>query len=216
MGRPRFRFRVASLLSQYFLEKRGEKVFYRNEPPSKRAETQVVEIQVQVVLPTGEKTYELEWIETARSLSGQLQGEPLFSVAAFGQNSGEQSKPPSETEKPVELKRTAPAGSIPAPDKYPIEMMIRSLNQNPPEVPIPNRMAQSTPPAPAGTMEVPKDFKLPKEGSLSDTGKDALEAGQTWLMARNTPTEDSIGHQSTSSSKFLRPSYFSTLTSESG
>ncbi len=117
----------------------------------------------------------------------------LFSVAAFGQNSGEQSKPPSETEKPVELKRTAPAGSIPAPDKYPFEMMIRSLNQNPPEAPIPNRMAQSTPPAPVGNMEVPKDFKLPKEGSLSDTGKDALEAGQTWLMARNTPTEDSNG-----------------------
>ena len=57
--------------------------FYRNEPPSRRAETQVVEVQVQVVLPTSDKTYELEWIETARSLSGQLQGESLRWRGAF-------------------------------------------------------------------------------------------------------------------------------------
>lgn len=57
--------------------------FYRNEPPSRRAETQAVEVQIQVVLPTGEKTYELEWIETARSLSGQLQGEPLHWRGSF-------------------------------------------------------------------------------------------------------------------------------------
>ena len=57
--------------------------FYRNEPPSRRAETQVVEVQIQVVLPTGDKTYELEWIETARSLSGQVQGEPSRWKGAF-------------------------------------------------------------------------------------------------------------------------------------
>jgi type IV secretion system protein VirB5 len=57
--------------------------FYRNEPPSRRAETQAVDVQIQVVLPTGEKTYELEWIETARSLSGQLQGEPLHWRGSF-------------------------------------------------------------------------------------------------------------------------------------
>jgi type IV secretion system protein TrbF len=57
--------------------------FYRNDPPSKRAETQVVEVQVQVVLPTSDKTYELEWSETARSLSGQVQGEPLRWRGAF-------------------------------------------------------------------------------------------------------------------------------------
>jgi type IV secretion system protein TrbF len=57
--------------------------FYRNEPPSRRSETQVVEVQVQVALPTSDKTYELEWIETARSLSGQVQGEPLRWRGAF-------------------------------------------------------------------------------------------------------------------------------------
>jgi type IV secretion system protein VirB5 len=57
--------------------------FYRNDPPSRRAETQVVEVQVQVVLPTSDKTYELEWVETARSLSGQVQGEPVRWRGAF-------------------------------------------------------------------------------------------------------------------------------------
>lgn len=57
--------------------------FYRKAPPSKRAETQIVEVQVQVVLPTSDKTYELEWTETARSLSGQVQGEPLRWKGAF-------------------------------------------------------------------------------------------------------------------------------------
>ena len=57
--------------------------FYRTDPPAKRAETQVVEVEVQVVLPTSDTTYELEWIETARSLSGQAQGEPLRWKGSF-------------------------------------------------------------------------------------------------------------------------------------
>jgi type IV secretion system protein VirB5 len=57
--------------------------FYRTDPPAKRAETQVVEVEVQVVLPTSDTTYELEWIETARSLSGQVQGEPLRWKGSF-------------------------------------------------------------------------------------------------------------------------------------
>ena len=57
--------------------------FYRSDPPSRRAETQIVEVQVQVVLPTSDQTYELEWIETTRSLSGQVQGEPMRWKGAF-------------------------------------------------------------------------------------------------------------------------------------
>jgi type IV secretion system protein VirB9 len=102
----------------------------------------------------------------------------LFSVAAFGQT----------VEKPVELERT-----VPSPDKYPFEMMIRSLNQNPPDAPIPSKAAQTPTPPPGGNVEVPKDFKPPKEGPLSETGKDALEAAQAWLLARNTPAEDGNG-----------------------
>ena len=57
--------------------------FYRNDPPSKRAETQIVEVQVQVVLPTSERTYEVDWTETTRSLSGSVQGEPVRWKGAF-------------------------------------------------------------------------------------------------------------------------------------
>lgn len=57
--------------------------FYRKDPPYKRAETQIVEVQVQVVLPTSEKTYEVDWVETTRSLSGQVQGEPVRWKGAF-------------------------------------------------------------------------------------------------------------------------------------
>jgi type IV secretion system protein VirB5 len=57
--------------------------FYRNDPPHKRAETQIVEVQVKVVLPTSEKTYEVEWVETVRSLTGQVRGEPVHWKGAF-------------------------------------------------------------------------------------------------------------------------------------
>ncbi len=57
--------------------------FYRSDPPSRRAETQIVEVQVQVVLPTSDKTYEVEWAETTRTLTGQVQGEPSRWKGAF-------------------------------------------------------------------------------------------------------------------------------------
>ncbi len=46
--------------------------FYRSDPPQKRAETQTVNVDVQSVLPTSNKTYEVEWIETTRDLQGQV------------------------------------------------------------------------------------------------------------------------------------------------
>jgi len=41
--------------------------------------------------------------------------------------------------------------------------------------------------------EVPKDFHLPKEGPLSETGRDALETSKEWLSARNTPAAGADG-----------------------
>jgi type IV secretion system protein VirB5 len=46
--------------------------FYRGDPPQKRAQTQTVSVDVQSVLPTSDRTFELEWIETTRDLQGQL------------------------------------------------------------------------------------------------------------------------------------------------
>jgi type IV secretion system protein VirB5 len=46
--------------------------FYRGEPPQDRAQTQTVHIEVSIVLPTSEKTSEVEWLETTRDLQGKV------------------------------------------------------------------------------------------------------------------------------------------------
>jgi type IV secretion system protein TrbF len=42
--------------------------FYRAAPPSNRAQTETVSVEVNSVLPTSDRTYEVEWIETTRDL----------------------------------------------------------------------------------------------------------------------------------------------------
>ncbi len=46
--------------------------FYRSDPPSKRAQTQTVSIEVKSVLPTSDRTYEVDWVETTRDLYGAI------------------------------------------------------------------------------------------------------------------------------------------------
>jgi len=46
--------------------------FYRSDPPQKRAQTETASIEVQSVLPTSDKTYEIEWTETTRDLYGSV------------------------------------------------------------------------------------------------------------------------------------------------
>jgi len=46
--------------------------FYRAAPPSNRAQTETVSVEVNSVLPTSDRTYEVEWIETTRDLYGAV------------------------------------------------------------------------------------------------------------------------------------------------
>jgi type IV secretion system protein VirB5 len=46
--------------------------YYRGDPPFKRAETQTVSVEVKSVLPTSDRTYEVEWVETTRDLYGTV------------------------------------------------------------------------------------------------------------------------------------------------
>ena len=46
--------------------------FYRNDPPFKRAQTDAVSVEVKSVLPTSDRTFEVDWIETARDLYGNV------------------------------------------------------------------------------------------------------------------------------------------------
>lgn len=49
--------------------------FYRSDPPSKRAQTETVSIEVNSVLPTSDRTYEVDWIETTRDLYGGIKAK---------------------------------------------------------------------------------------------------------------------------------------------
>jgi len=49
--------------------------FYRLAPPQERAQTRTVDVEVKAVFATSERTYQLEWTETIRGLSGQVESE---------------------------------------------------------------------------------------------------------------------------------------------
>lgn len=55
--------------------------FYRSDPPQKRAQTETVSIQVESVLPTTERTYEIEWTETTRDLYGTVTQKARWKAA---------------------------------------------------------------------------------------------------------------------------------------
>ena len=55
--------------------------FYRSDPPQKRAQTETVSVEVQSVLPTSDKTFEIEWTETARDLYGTVTQKARWKAA---------------------------------------------------------------------------------------------------------------------------------------
>lgn len=52
--------------------------FYRNDPPFKRAQTDIVAVEVNSVLPTSDRTFEVEWLETTRDLYGKVKAADRF------------------------------------------------------------------------------------------------------------------------------------------
>jgi len=46
--------------------------FYRSDSPFKRAETHSVSVEVNSVLPTSDRTFEVDWVETVRDLYGAV------------------------------------------------------------------------------------------------------------------------------------------------
>jgi type IV secretory pathway TrbF-like protein len=44
--------------------------FYRGEPPQARGKTETVSVEVNTVLPTSERSYEVDWTETTRDQQG--------------------------------------------------------------------------------------------------------------------------------------------------
>ncbi len=57
--------------------------YYRSSPPQKRASAETVSVEVRSVLPTSERTFEVEWTETTRDLYGAVKGQDRWK-AVFG------------------------------------------------------------------------------------------------------------------------------------
>lgn len=55
--------------------------FYRGDPPQNRAQTQSVNVDVQSVLATSDKTYQIEWTETTRDLQGEIKSQDRWKGA---------------------------------------------------------------------------------------------------------------------------------------
>jgi type IV secretory pathway TrbF-like protein len=59
--------------------------YYRGDPPFKRSETETVSVEVKSVLPTSDRSYEVEWVETTRDLYGAVKAtdrwKGYFSIA---------------------------------------------------------------------------------------------------------------------------------------
>ena len=49
--------------------------FYRNDPPFDRAQKRTVEVDVKAVFPVSDRTYQVEWTEVVRGLSGQIESQ---------------------------------------------------------------------------------------------------------------------------------------------
>jgi len=55
--------------------------FYRADPPQKRAASETVSVEVRSVLPTSERTFEVEWMETTRDLYGAVKSQDQWKGA---------------------------------------------------------------------------------------------------------------------------------------
>jgi len=49
--------------------------FYRNDPPFDRAQKRTVEVDVKAVFPVSDRTFQVEWTEIVRGLSGQIESQ---------------------------------------------------------------------------------------------------------------------------------------------
>jgi type IV secretion system protein TrbF len=52
--------------------------FYRNGPPFDRAQKETIEVDVKAVFPVSDRTYQVEWTEIIRGLSGQAESQDAW------------------------------------------------------------------------------------------------------------------------------------------
>src|ERR1700691_2220701 len=54
---------------------------YRPDPPQTRPTTETVSVEVRSVLPTSDRTFEVEWVEITRDLYGAVKGQDHWKAA---------------------------------------------------------------------------------------------------------------------------------------
>ena len=55
--------------------------YYQGDPPQHRAETQSISVDVQSVLATSDRTFQIEWTETTRDLQGEIKSQDRWKGA---------------------------------------------------------------------------------------------------------------------------------------
>ena len=116
----------------------------------------------------------------------------ILAPALLAQTAPPRQGKPEPAAAPVEVKRVpAPAPQpvgkegIPSPEKYPFTKLIGAL-----EAPPPAKPAASVDAAPS---DGPKDLPVAKDVPLSETAKEALNAGKTWMTEKQTPAPGKDG-----------------------
>jgi type IV secretion system protein TrbG len=122
----------------------------------------------------------------------------LIALSVCGASAQQRTNDASGKGPPVRLQRTPPPRvvapeAVPAPDKYPFNQLINTLESDAPA-------SSATPSSPAPGLapgnpvsEVPKDFRPVKDVPLPATAKEALSVGQMWMTETHTPAPGKDG-----------------------
>src|SRR5690349_16531085 len=122
----------------------------------------------------------------------------LISLSVCGASAQQRANDGSGKGPPVRLQRTPPARAVgpegvPAPDKYPFNQLIYTLESGAPTAsPTPKNPALGLAPG-SPVSEVPKDFTPTKDIPLPATAKEALSVGQAWMTENHTPAPGKDG-----------------------
>jgi type IV secretion system protein VirB9 len=122
----------------------------------------------------------------------------LTALSVCGASAQQHASEPSGKGPPVRLQRTTPSRTVapegvPAPEKYPFNQLINTLETDSPAA---SPTASSPAPgiAPGSPVsEVPKDFRPLKDVPLPATAKEALSVGQAWTAENHTPAPGKDG-----------------------
>ena len=166
------------------------------DPPFKRAETEIVSVEVKSVLPTSDRSYEVEWAETTRDLYGTV--KRIVITVTLGSVWMLSARSQLPTQPPVGVKRVPQAamGQIPPKNippllqQYDFGGQVQTLEDSG-SLPTAAKPEFVTPGATSGA--VPKDFRPKADVPLTATALEAVRVSEHWQGEKNAPSFGSDG-----------------------